>query len=338
MILERAMRAAIVARANRAPSVHNTQPARWAFDDDGIRIYADKSRFLNIGDPTLQDAGLSCGAALEGTIMALADHGIKVAQIEDCWNVPVDSPYKGMKLAARLTLKKGAATADPLSNYIDARFTWRGVFDKADGFSALLEWGEAQEDITLISGADPIADLALLNDVASLKFFKNRAYREELLSYMRLSKKHPLWNQDGLNRESMHLSSFEGHAANIILRHPVFEMATKAGLGKALVSEASKTKSASAIAFFTMPNTATPLELGRAFYRRWLEITRLGYAVWPMAVIADDKDINALCCETYGVDPARSLINVLRIGRVPEGAHVPPARLSDTVLILNPEA
>jgi len=337
MILEPAIRAAIVGSANRAPSVHNTQPARWAFDDGGIQIYADKRRFLNIGDPTLQDAGLSCGAALEGTIMSLADHGIKVAQIEDGWDLELSSPYKGMKLAARLTLEEGAI-ADSLSEFIDKRFTWRGAFNKAGDISPLLQWGEAQDDITLVSGHATIADLALLNDVSSLKFFKNRAYREELLSYMRLSKNHPLWNLDGLNRESMHLSSIQGGAANIILRHPMFEIVNKIGLGNALVSEAAKTRTASAIAFFTVPKAMSPIDMGRAFYRRWLEITRLGYAVWPMAVIADDKDINELCCRNYEISNDRKLINVFRIGPVPNDAHITPARLATPSLILNPQS
>jgi len=44
MKLDPVIQNAIVARANRAPSVHNTQPARWAFDDGGVQIYADEGR------------------------------------------------------------------------------------------------------------------------------------------------------------------------------------------------------------------------------------------------------------------------------------------------------
>jgi len=340
MKLDPIIQTAIVERANRAPSVHNTQPARWAFDDGGVQIYADEDRFLEVGDPTLQDAGLSCGAALEGTLMALAEHGIKANEIEDCWNTPAalsKGPYKGMRLAAKITLGKGGV-ADPLSEFVEKRFTWRGAFEASTDTATLLQWAEAQDDITLVSDADSIVDLAALNDVASVKFFRHRAYREELLSFMRLSKKHPLWDQDGLNRESLHLSAFEGGAANIVLRHPVFEIANKLGLGKALVSEAAKTKTATAVAFFTVPQATSPIDMGRAFYRRWLEITQLGYAVWPMAVLADDKEINALCCKTYEIPSARKLINVFRIGRVPTGASVPPARLSGTDLILSAES
>ena len=55
----------MVAEANLAPSVHNTQPARWQFEGDVIRLYAHLESCLKVGDPEFRDAGLSCGAALE---------------------------------------------------------------------------------------------------------------------------------------------------------------------------------------------------------------------------------------------------------------------------------
>ena len=43
----------LAAEANRAPSVHNTQPARFALDETGhILVLAALSRHLPVGDPT----------------------------------------------------------------------------------------------------------------------------------------------------------------------------------------------------------------------------------------------------------------------------------------------
>lgn len=336
MILNPNLRAAIVAKANRAPSVHNTQPARWAFDEDGVEIFADESRFLNIGDPTLQDAGVSCGAALEGTILALAEQDIGVASVEDFWASDKPSNYPGMKWAARLKLKAGA-NADPLRDYVDGRFTWRGVFTPCSDTvrKSLLEWSQTVSDIALVSAPDGIAKLADLNDAASLKFFKNRPYRQELLSYMRLSEKHPLWDVDGLNRESMQLSKLEGAAAGVILRHPIFEGFNALGLGKTIVTEAVKTKSSTAIGFYTKPAGTSPIQMGRDLYRRWLELTELGFSVWPMAVVADDPTSAEYCKLAFNLKADDKLINVLRIGTVAEGTSVPPARLPETALILS---
>lgn len=335
MILKAEICAAIVSRANRAPSVHNTQCARWAFDEGGVQIYADESRLLSVGDPTLQDAGVSCGAALEGTIMALADQNIGVTSVEDHWGLDQPTSYPGMKLAARLILKRGA-NADPLSAHIDNRFTWRGVFSPCGGEArnALLKWSEASNDMTLVTEPDAIAKLADVNDTASLKFFKNRPYREELHSYMRLSEKHPLWDVDGLNRKAMQLSKIEGFAAGLILRHPIFEGVNKLGLGKVIVTEAAKTKSATAIAFFTKPTALSPVQIGRDLYRRWLQLTRLGFAVWPMAVVADDPQSAAYCKTTFDIKADHKIINVLRIGKIPRDAIIPSARLSPADLIL----
>jgi hypothetical protein len=59
--LSSAQQVELAAFANQAPSVHNTQPARWHFADDGaIWILSDRSRHLEIGDPSQRDAGLSC--------------------------------------------------------------------------------------------------------------------------------------------------------------------------------------------------------------------------------------------------------------------------------------
>lgn len=325
----------VVSEANLAPSVHNTQPARWKFEGDSLQLYAHLESCLKIGDPEFRDAGLSCGAALEGMVMALSAQGYHVSNLTDMW-AENQQTLAGYRIAVEFKISESTPTEPALRSEIKKRFTWRGTFEKASSLTPLLSWSEEQDDITLITGQSSIDELAGLNDIASLKFFKDRAYREELLSYMRLSKKHPLWHQDGLNCEAMHLSAFEGMAAKIVLRHPAFEIATKLGLGKTLVSEAAKTKTASAVALFTCANGASPIDIGRAFYRRWLEVTQLGFAAWPMAVLADDAEINTMCCDRYKVNPKRRLVNVLRLGPLPEGVHVPPARLAAHALILNP--
>ena len=67
---------AIVALANLAPSIQNAQPARWRLVGDRIEIGADRSIILPQADPTGRHIGLSCGAALEATVLALSKHGV----------------------------------------------------------------------------------------------------------------------------------------------------------------------------------------------------------------------------------------------------------------------
>ncbi|MEV4603630.1 NAD(P)H nitroreductase [Amycolatopsis sp. NPDC049253] len=53
-----------VAMAIRAPSVHNSQPWRWAKGARSLHLYADPSRQLAHTDPDGRDLLIGCGAAL----------------------------------------------------------------------------------------------------------------------------------------------------------------------------------------------------------------------------------------------------------------------------------
>ncbi len=327
---------ALIAEANRAPSVHNTQPARWAFDGDYIYLFADLGRCLAVGDPELRDAGLSCGAALEGTLLALAERGIGVKAVHDSWlNPPSDAP-KGLRPAARIKLG-GSTPPDPQAHYTTKRYTWRGAFSPLSGndLRRIGSWGEDAPNVTLVNHRKDKAWLAKLNDKTSLKFFANTAYREELVSWMRLNKSHPNWSIDGLNADSMQMSGFEARAASKVLSDPWFSILKNIGLGSALVSEASKTKSAAGIAFFHTHADTSPIDSGRQFYRVWLDLTRLGCVAWPMAVIADHPDTNAACCARFGIPDDQRLINVLRFGGPPAASPPNPARINPEDLRLN---
>ncbi|MCV7300820.1 NAD(P)H nitroreductase [Mycobacterium barrassiae] len=68
------MRSALLL-ATRAPSVHNSQPWRWVVGDESLHLYADRDRQLPNTDPDSRDLLLSCGAALNHCVIALAALG-----------------------------------------------------------------------------------------------------------------------------------------------------------------------------------------------------------------------------------------------------------------------
>ena len=103
---------AIVAEANLAPSVHNTQPTRWTIDGNALILSLDKNRLLQVGDPTARDARLSMGAALHGTSIAANRNGLGVVGIES-HNAKV-----------RIEFCKDAVTVWDKA-VIDRRLTWR---------------------------------------------------------------------------------------------------------------------------------------------------------------------------------------------------------------------
>ncbi len=65
----------VLTLASRAPSVHNTQPWRWRVDMSSLHLYSDTSRQLPHTDPDGRDLMLSCGAALNHCVVALAAVG-----------------------------------------------------------------------------------------------------------------------------------------------------------------------------------------------------------------------------------------------------------------------
>jgi len=61
--------------ANRAPSVHNSQPWRWRIGPHSLHLYAENSWHLEHADPDRRDLIVSCGAALNHCTVALAALG-----------------------------------------------------------------------------------------------------------------------------------------------------------------------------------------------------------------------------------------------------------------------
>ena len=72
---DRAAIESIVAVANRAPSVHNTQPWSWQLYPDRLVLRADRTRQLRVADPDGHSLLISCGAALALTELGLRTLG-----------------------------------------------------------------------------------------------------------------------------------------------------------------------------------------------------------------------------------------------------------------------
>lgn len=64
-----------LALAIRAPSVHNVQPWRWMVGAASLHLYSDPALHLVHTDPDGRDAMVSCGAALNHGVVALAALG-----------------------------------------------------------------------------------------------------------------------------------------------------------------------------------------------------------------------------------------------------------------------
>jgi hypothetical protein len=314
----------LAATANLAPSVHNTQPTRWSLADGALWLTADLTRQLPVGDAAGRDIRVSLGAALEGTVLALAQQGLNAASIE----LP-----SGL-LAVRIELGE-ADTIDPLADQMARRTTWRRGFAPAPAAAsrALGAWAAATPDLTLIDAPAEISVISTLNERTSLAFYRNAPYRRELVSWMRLSPSDPRFGVDGLSAPSMGMSGFEAFGAGIVLSDAGFNILDTVGLVAPLISEKSRTSSASAILLFHRSAAENPIDTGRALYRRQLELSALGFQTWPMSVLADDEQVASEIRERYRVSNDRRLITAWRVGMLPPGATPRRERLPAAALI-----
>ncbi len=228
---------------------------------------------------------------------------------------------------------RAARPTNSLRTHVPARRTYRGVF--VPGTPARLTRPLVEQpDAVVVDSVEGIAHLAQINDVASLRTFRDGPFRAELLSWMRLSRRDPRWSLDGLNAEAMEMSAIEAAGAGFVLRAGVFEALDRLGLARHFVAEQAVVRSASAIVLFHRPVGEDPLLTGRRFYRLWLEITAAGLSAGPMAVLADDESVRNTIAADFAVPDDRRLITAFRVGRAPARGLPSKPRLPAESLIV----
>lgn len=326
----------LVAEANLAPSVHNTQPARWRFLPDGrCAVYEDCARRLTIADSTGRDAGISVGTAIEGMALALSKRGLAL-EATTAIRAPADVPVT-KSLSLRWTgLIRGAADHDPLSAVVERRATYRGGFEPADGAARdrLSLFAQTAADAVVLTDRKHVEEIAAEHDAVSLTILRNRHYRSELVSWMRFSARHPRWSADGLNAEAMALSWIEAMGARCVLSDRLFPILDRIRLAGTLIAERAKVVSATALVLFHRPAAEQALTTGRRFYRLWLELTNASFDLCPMSVLADDPGTAEALCNRFRIAMDRRLVNVFRAGIRPASAPMRRVRLPAQSLIL----
>lgn len=304
-----------VARAGLAPTVHNTQPARWVQDGDVVSLFCDTNVGLQVGDPTGTDAALSCGAVLEAMVLALSAHQIG-AQVR--YTGHDTAPGQGLIAVAHIALNEGHE--DVLHRHLEQRFTWRGAFSRDP--AELFGWTRA--DARLITDQKGKDWLAGQNDWASLQIMQSANFRRELLSWMRLKENHPRAGIDGMDRASLQMSDGEARLAPVLLTK-LWRVLHVLGLTKGLTAEAGVTSQTPLIALFHRDINESPVVSGRAYLRMCLEAASLGFAGWPMAALTDHPTTHAGVRGRFGVSSDRRLIQVIRFGK-PTRSAPPRAR------------
>jgi nitroreductase family protein len=172
-----------IALANRAPSVHNTQPWRWMVGATSIHLMADQARRLPATDPDGRDLLLSCGAALHHLRVALGALG---------WRTVVHrlpNPGDPNHLAAVEVSTKTPSTEDiTLAGAISRRRTDRRRFTSwpvPDGHLDLMVRRAGKAGALLVPVTDGLTRRQLTRsiDQAARRQEDDPAYIEELAAW-----------------------------------------------------------------------------------------------------------------------------------------------------------
>ncbi len=168
---------ASVALASRAPSVHNSQPWQWRIGPHSLHLWADADRHLPNIDPDRRDLMVSCGAALNHWVIALAALG---------WQAKVHrfpNPAEPLHLAAiELTAQRPAEVDVALAAAIPRRRTDRRLYSNWPvpyGDIALMGARAARAGVKLLRIED-VADLKEVVDEAAHRHLHDEAYLHEL--------------------------------------------------------------------------------------------------------------------------------------------------------------
>src|SRR5262245_33315915 len=307
---------ALIGKAIRAPSSHNTQPWLFRVREGAVELYADRSRALPVNDPHDRELAISCGAALFNLEAAAARAG---AGTETTLLPEAGDPdhlatvsFGGIHVAAL------AALADA----IPARRSTREAFeDRAipDGLGAELIALVARHDrchIDLVEAGvrrGGIAELVAEGDKAQ---FDNEDWRRELASWMR-----PRSEGDGLTTPKLIAPLARGAVRHLHLGGFVAgtdgELAREAPLLAAFWSDRDDTRAW--------------LETGRlleaAMLRAELVGVQAGYLNQPCQVV----DLRPRLREALGVPGFPQL--VVRFGHAPNVGQLKPRRPVEDVLI-----
>jgi hypothetical protein len=118
----------IVRYAGLAASSHNTQPWRFALQDDAIQIHPDYSRRLPVVDPHERELWISLGCALENLVIAAQTAGYE----SDITYPTPDADHVTVHLQAA-----GSAASNPLFEAIPVRQNTRSPYSGQPGHAVV---------------------------------------------------------------------------------------------------------------------------------------------------------------------------------------------------------
>ncbi|MFN8485598.1 MAG: hypothetical protein U0768_21355 [Anaerolineae bacterium] len=182
----------LVRYATLAPNGHNTQPWKFAVQDDAIEIHPDYSRALTVVDPDHRELWISLGCALENLLVAARARGFAA-----------EVTYPNAQDFIRVALTPDTPQNDLLFEAIPLRQNTRSEYDgqlirtaDLDQVQALpLESGVSSHFVTSPDQLEMVLEYV---NQGNLSQYANQAFLDELIHWLRFNKKEAMSTLDGL--------------------------------------------------------------------------------------------------------------------------------------------
>jgi len=298
--------------ANRAPSVHNTQPWRWLIGDESIHLMADRGRTVPATDPDGRDLLLSCGAALHHLCVALGALGWRTV-VHRLPN-PTDPDHLA---AVELSPKTPSIEDITLVGAISRRHTDRRRFSSwpvPEGYLDLMARKAAKAGGLLVPVADRLTRRQLTRaiDQAADHQQDDPAYAAELAT----------WSGRGrLSRDGvLAASTLPDQRPNGDTTMRAFPAGT---LADAEIGRGEHDAGVLLVLATTADDLVSLLRAGEAASAALLAATNLGLATCPLSQALEVADTRALIREQV-LDGVAYPHLILRAGWVPTAAPLLP--------------
>lgn len=182
----------LVCYATLAANGHNTQPWKFAIDENVIDIHPDYSRELAVVDPDHRELWISLGCALENLLIAARASGF-VPEV----TYPDSRAFIHVELISDIPQPTSLFDAIPIRQNTRSEYNGQLIpMNDIDLVQSLpLEPGISTHFITSPGGLETVLEYV---NQGNLSQYADKAFLDELICWLRFNKKEALSTMDGL--------------------------------------------------------------------------------------------------------------------------------------------
>lgn len=320
----------IIEDAGKAPSGHNTQPWKFEAGENRIVLRPNFNRRLEVVDADDHALYISLGCALENLVLSAKAHGFDPAVSNKLTETDVEIT---VDLNPSADVKK-----EELYDFIQQRQSTRSEYESTPVKQAVLDQlleGMKNERVEVIFMTDK-AEIKQLEPFileASDLQFKNKEFVNELVHWIRFSKREAEEKRDGIWSASMGMPATGRLLGGIIMKKLV-SAKSEAKRWRNLIE-----KTGGFAVFIVKENTRTDwIELGRSFQKFALKSTQLGIKHAHVNMPCEEVSVRQKLIEHLRISDAKEPLLLVRFGYaepMPYSFRLPPEQILSSHETLN---